>query len=100
MVGAPPAVPRDKPRVLPFPKGDWTSVAVSRDSQWLFIPVPQAAQLWNLTHPKLAAAPTIRMTGPQRMVHPTFAPGSRKFASAQGSTVYLWDLEHPLGGPS
>ncbi|VTZ51178.1 hypothetical protein MPC4_320010 [Methylocella tundrae] len=100
LVWALPAAPGDKPKRLPFPKGDWYSVGLSRDSRWLVIPVPQASQLWNLSGSELPASPTVLPSSLQRMVHPTFAPGSQWFACAQGSTVYLWDLEHPDRHPT
>jgi WD40 repeat protein len=100
LVWALPATLGDKPKRLRFPKGDWYSVALSGDGRWLFIPVPQASQLWNLSDSKLPTLPIILTSSPERMVCPTFARGGHWFASAQGSSVYLWDLEHIDRDPS
>jgi WD40 repeat protein len=95
-----PAKPGERPRRLPFSDGEWTSVALSLDGAWLFIPAARAPELWKLSGADLPASPTALTPGPTRIAHPTFGPGSRWFACSEGATVYLWNVERPDQPPT
>jgi WD40 repeat protein len=80
------------PQRLPFPKGDWSNVAMSKDGRWLFLPVPGKFELWDLSKPKLDSAPLYLKSSPAAALRSAFSPDNRWFASGYESRVYLWDL--------
>jgi WD40 repeat protein len=95
-----PATPGSKPSTLSISKANWLRVSFSRDGRQLFIPVSDGFELWDLSdppRPRLSKAVKSDSPNPSQVM---FGQGDGWLATAEGSTVYLWDLKHTASTPT